>query len=303
MSFLESINKNKLRLITGLIIGFTVLGAVFAGGFLLMLVVMYIVYTGSKEYVAILRNKGFRPFLRLIIAVDIAFVILTTLQRFDLVPMVLTFGTIGAFMAVLFKGRQPYIANVATTVLGFIYGGFLPCFLILLRQLEMNSLGLITIKLNPGLGFIFLLFFTILFTDVGAYFFGSKFGKTPLAQVISPKKTVEGAVGGTLCGIAVSMGIGYFLHIFWYQSLIAGLLITFFAQIGDLAESLIKRDAGVKDSGNSLPGHGGFLDRADSYLFSTPVAYFYFKYFVINNQLALDVLDLARKAVHAVGLF
>ena len=85
--------------------------------------------------------------------------------------------------------------------------------------------------------------------------------------------------------------------------MIAGLLITFFAQIGDLAESLIKRDAGVKDSGNSLPGHGGFLDRADSYLFSTPVAYFYFKYFVINNQLALDVLDLARKAVHAVGLF
>ena len=173
MGLLDSINKNKLRLITGLIIGFTVLGAVFAGGFLLMLVVMYIVYVGSKEYVAILRNKGFRPFLRLIIAVDIAFVILTTLHRFDLVPMALTFGTIGAFMAVLFKGRQPYIANVATTVLGFIYGGFLPCFLILLRQLEMNSLGLITIKLNPGLGFIFLLFFTILLTDVGAYFFGS----------------------------------------------------------------------------------------------------------------------------------
>ena len=259
-------------------------------------------YAGSKEYVTILRNKGFRPFLRLIIAVDIVFVILTTLQRFDLVPMVLTFGTIGAFMAVLFKGRQPYIANVATTVLGFIYGGFLPCFLILLRQLEMNSLGLITVKLNPGLGFIFLLFFTILFTDVGAYFFGSKFGKIPLAHVISPKKTVEGAVGGTLSGVAVAMVIGYFLHILWYQSLIAGVLITFFAQIGDLAESLIKRDAGVKDSGNSLPGHGGFLDRADSYLFSTPVAYFYFKYFVINNQLALDVVDFARKAVHALGL-
>ena len=69
MGLLDSINKNKLRLITGLIIGFTVLGAVFAGGFLLMLVVMYIVYVGSKEYVAILRNKGFRPFLRLIIVV------------------------------------------------------------------------------------------------------------------------------------------------------------------------------------------------------------------------------------------
>lgn len=303
MSFLESLNKNKLRIVTGLIIAAIVSTAVFTGGFLLMLVVMYIVFAGSKEYVNILRKKGFRPFLRLIIAVDMAFVILTTLQRFDLVPLVITFGTIGAFMAVMFKGRQPYIANVATTVLGFIYGGFLPCFLILIRQLEMNSLGLITIKLNPGLGFIFLLFFTIMFTDVGAYFVGSKFGKTPLAQVISPKKTLEGAIGGAVSGVIVALIMGYFLHLIWYQSLIAGLLITFFAQIGDLAESLIKRDAGVKDSGNSLPGHGGFLDRADSYLFSTPVAYFYFKYFVLNNQLAMDVLDLARKAVHAVGLF
>ena len=84
--------------------------------------------------------------------------------------------------------------------------------------------------------------------------------------------------------------------------MIAGLLITAFAQIGDLAESLIKRDAGVKDSGNALPGHGGFLDRADSYLFSTPVAYFYFKYFVVNNELTLDFISFARRAMNAVGL-
>lgn len=302
MSFLDILNKNKLRIITGTVIGLTVMAAVFTGGFFLMALVMLVVYIGSKEYVTILRNKGFRPFFRLIIAVDLFIVLLTTLQRFDLVPIAITFGTIGAFMAVMFKGRQPYIANVATTILGFIYGGFLPCYLILLRQLEMNSLGLITIKMNPGLGFIFLLFFTILFTDVGAWFVGSRYGKTPMAHVISPKKTVEGSVGGAICGIATAMLIGYFLHLQWYQSLIAGTLITVFAQIGDLAESLIKRDAGVKDSGNSLPGHGGFLDRADSYLFSTPVAYFYFKYFVVDNQLTLDLVNFTRKVLHAVGL-
>lgn len=303
MSIFEVINKNKLRIVTGAIIALIVMAAVFTGGFFLMSLVMLVVYIGSKEYVTILRNKGFRPFFRLIIAVDLAIVVLTTLQRFDLVPMAITIGTIGAFMAVMFKGRQPYIANVATTVLGFIYGGFLPCYLILLRQLEMNALGLITIRMNPGLGFIFLLFFTILFTDVGAWFFGSRFGKTPLAHVISPKKTLEGAIGGTISGILVAMLMGYFLHLLWYQSLIAGSLITIFAQIGDLAESLIKRDAGVKDSGNSLPGHGGFLDRADSYLFSTPIAYFYFKYFVVDNQLMIDMISFARKALHAVGLF
>lgn len=295
------LNKNTLRLFTGSIIGLIVMGAVFMGGLPLMLLVMYIVAIGSKEYVNILKNKGFMPFLRLIIAVDFCFVILTTFQRFDLVPVVLVVGTIASFMAVMFYGRQPYIANVATTVLGFVYGGWLPCYLILIRQIEMNALGFITIRFNPGLGFIFLLFFTILLTDVGAYFFGSRFGKKQLAPVISPSKTVEGAIGGTLCGIFASMFIGHFLQLAWYHSLIVGILITLFAQIGDLAESLIKRDAGVKDSGDSLPGHGGFMDRADSYLFSTPIAYFYFKYFVVNNQLVIDMLDFLKKTAHIIG--
>ena len=302
MNILNLFNNSTLRLLTGIIIGVAVLGCVIAGGIPLMLLVMYVAFIGSKEYVCILEKKGFRPFLKLIIVADICFVLLTALKRFDLVPVVLTLGTIGAFMLVLWKGRQPYIANVATTVLGFIYGGWLPCFVILLRQLNQDSLGFLTIKMSSGLGFLVLLFFTILMTDVGGYVFGSKFGKTPLAPVVSPKKTVEGAIGGSLLAIATSMLIGFLIHIDWYQALIAGILITTFAQIGDLAESLIKRDAGVKDSGNSLPGHGGFLDRADSYLFSTPMAYFYFNYFVVNNDLALDFLSFARKALHAIGL-
>ncbi len=295
-------NNNTLRLFTGIIIGFLVLGCVITGGIPLMLLVMYVVYIGSKEYVNILQKKGFRPFLHLIIIADICFVVLTALKRFDLVPAVLTLGTIGAFTLVLCKGRQPYIANVATTILGFIYGGWLPCYIILLRQINQDSLGFFCIKMSSGLGFLILLFFTILMTDVGAYFFGSKFGKTPLAPVVSPKKTIEGAVGGSILALLTAMLIGFIIHIEWYQSLIAGFLITLFAQVGDLAESLIKRDAGVKDSGNSLPGHGGFLDRADSYLFSTPIAYFYFNYFVASDQLTIDFLTFARKALHAVGL-
>lgn len=302
MNILSLFNNTTLRIITGTIITFIVLACVIAGGIPLMLLVMYVAYIGSKEYVNILQKKGFRPFLKLIILADICFVILTAFKRFDLVPVVLTLGTIGAFTIVLCKGRQPYIANVATTILGFVYGGWLPCYVLLLRQLNQDSLGFFSIRMNSGLGFMLLLFCTILMTDVGGYVFGSKFGKTPLAPVVSPKKTVEGAIGGSLLAITAAMLIGYIIHIEWYQSLIAGLLITIFAQIGDLAESLIKRDAGVKDSGNSLPGHGGFLDRADSYLFSTPVAYFYFNYFVVSNQLTIDFLSFARKALHAVGL-
>ena len=302
MNILGLFNNTTLRIITGTAIGLFVLACVYAGGIPLMLLVMYVAYIGSKEYVDILQKKGFRPFLHLIIIADICFVILTALKRFDLVPVVLTFGTIGAFTLVLCKGRQPYIANVATTVLGFIYGGWLPCYVILLRQLNQDSLGFFSIKMCSGLGFMLLLFCTILMTDVGGYVFGSKFGKRPLAPVEKKKKTIEGSIGGSVLAIIAAMLIGYAIHIEWYQSLIAGLLITTFAQLGDLAESLIKRDAGVKDSGNSLPGHGGFLDRADSYLFSTPVAYFYFNYFVVSDQLTMDFLSFARKALDAVGL-
>ena len=84
--------------------------------------------------------------------------------------------------------------------------------------------------------------------------------------------------------------------------MIVGLLITVFAQLGDLSESLIKRDAGVKDSGNSLPGHGGFLDRVDSFMFSAPVAYYFFKYFVISNSLWSEFVEVVHSVLKVIGL-
>lgn len=85
-------------------------------------------------------------------------------------------------------------------------------------------------------------------------------------------------------------------------SLILGLLCTTFAQIGDLCESLIKRDAGVKDSGDLLPGHGGFLDRADSYVFTIPVMFYYLKYFVASDQLIIDLTNFIQRIFHVIGL-
>src|SRR5690606_996650 len=109
-------------------------------------------------------------------------------------------------------------------------------------------------------------------TDTGAYFFGRAFGKHKLWPTISPKKTIEGAIGGIIsaCIVGISFHLIYpFEHSFWMIVLVT-ILVSMVGQLGDLVESAYKRYFGVKDSGNILPGHGGILDRFDSLLFVVP---------------------------------
>lgn len=300
MSALISLKKNKKRILTGAIVGLIVLFCVIRGGFPLLLLISAFVWLGSKEYVDILKNKGFLPFFKVIIIVGLLLVVTTSCGLLEAMPLVLAGGVMASFLAVLFRGRQPYIANVATTILGFAFA-WLPCYIILIRQLNTDDFGFFKWHFNDGMNFLVLMFFVILATDIGAYYFGSKFGKHKLAEVISPKKTIEGSIGGALCAVLTSLIIGHFIHLQWYHSLIAGVLITSFAQLGDLSESLIKRDAGVKDSGDSLPGHGGFLDRADSYIFTAPITYYYFKYIVLSGYSLSDFIVYLKKVLNVIG--
>ena len=134
-----------------------------------------------------------------------------------------------------------------------------------------------------GAGFCALMLFSVAVTDIFCYFVGCKFGKHKLAPVISPNKTIEGSLGGSVMCLVFAMIIGLPLGLPWYHTAILGILIAIFAQIGDLCESMIKRDAGVKDSSNILPGHGGIMDRVDSYLLTFVVVYYYAQYFVLSN--------------------
>jgi len=119
--------------------------------------------------------------------------------------------------------------------------------------------------------------FLIVASDIGSYFVGKSFGKKSLSP-ISPSKTIEGLIGGISCSILLAIFFAFLLN--WENPLLVGILygilISLMALVGDLIESMMKRDAKIKDSGTFLPGHGGILDRIDSYIFTPSVLYYIF---------------------------
>ena len=163
------------------------------------------------------------------------------------------------------------IPALAVTLFGICYVAWLFNHLTFLRALP------------HGRSFIFYLLLIVWSGDTGAYYSGSYFGKHKLAPVISPKKTVEGAVGGTAASILASIIAKLtFLPLLSYpHALVLALLMAVIAQSGDLCESMLKRSANVKDSGAILPGHGGILDRVDGVMFAAPVLYYYAVLFLV----------------------
>lgn len=161
------------------------------------------------------------------------------------------------------------IVGVSTTIFGILYISWTFSFMMKLKLISQGSLP------AGSLLVAFLLLVTKV-GDIGAYFIGTYFGKHSLIPRISPKKSVEGAVGGFIFSVAAAIASKAFLpSVPVYHLLVLGCLLGVLAQIGDLSESLIKRDSQVKDSANLIPGLGGVLDLVDSILFTAPTLYFY----------------------------
>ena len=138
--------------------------------------------------------------------------------------------------------------------------------------------------LEQGFSYLFFMFLVIWATDTMAYFSGRAFGSKKLSPLISPNKTIEGSVGGSLSALLIALLFNKYFALFTETPLILLalfiLLLTIISQIGDLFESTLKRLYNVKDSGNIFPGHGGVLDRFDSTLFTAPIYYIFIKYFI-----------------------
>lgn len=170
--------------------------------------------------------------------------------------------------------RSPYLAwsDLGLTLAGALYTGGLLGYAPLLASIpETPSRG-------DGVTWMLLVLLGTAACDTGAYLVGSRLGKHKMIPHISPGKTWEGLVGGVLGAVIAAVALSGILKIGWLPAILLGLLICVAAVSGDLCESLLKRAAGVKDSGNIIPGHGGILDRVDSILFVLLAVYWFTKY-------------------------
>ena len=193
-------------------------------------------------------------------------------RRLDAPGLLLAFFTgilIYVFAESIFSGKVAgELVTVALKLTGILIIGWgVGYHLILLRNTD-----------EIGRQLIFLLAGTVWGSDTGAYLIGRAVGKHRLGTPISPRKTVEGTIAGLVLGTLAGLALGAILlreTLSLANAAFIGLILSALGQLGDLSASLVKRTAGVKDSGDAIPGHGGFLDRCDSLIFSTPVLYYY----------------------------
>ncbi|MCX6989822.1 MAG: CDP-archaeol synthase [Chlamydiae bacterium] len=250
---------------------------------ILVLCVAGLAGVGVWEYARLAAAKNFDPSVKAMIFISMAEVFaFFAAHKHVVIPefpaLVLVIGAI-VFFLLHFKGTSDALANVAVEFFGVCYVS-VPLSALLGILYPLSHEGLV----QDGRWWLVYLIVVTKITDVGAYFVGKLWGKRKLAPILSPKKTVEGAIAGFICAVGMSMFISYLgktiaptaFNLPLLEAFFLGILIGVLAQVGDLAESLLKRDAVVKDS-NTLPGLGGVLDMVDSLLLTAPIVYFYLK--------------------------
>ena len=230
------------------------------------------------EFCQLSRAIGSRSGRIIVVSSGLVFC-LSALTKHVPVELALAFTLFFAFAFQIFRDEvNAAFLSVTSVLTGAVYIGWAFGYhLILLRNLS-NSVGK-----SVGSQLIFYLLVIIWCEDTAAYLVGKRFGRHKLSPRISPGKTVEGALAGLCFGTLGGLGIQALLlkdTLSLTHTIILGILLGIVSQMSDLSESVIKRSAHVKDSGNLIPGHGGLLDRCDSLIFSAPTLYYYFRYLI-----------------------
>ncbi|XP_030513808.2 phosphatidate cytidylyltransferase 4, chloroplastic-like isoform X1 [Rhodamnia argentea] len=291
----QKASQLRKRIVFGLGIGISVGGVVLAGGWVFTVALASAVFAGSREYFELVRSRGIAAgmtppprYVSRVCSVICALMPILTLY-FGL-DFSVTSAAFLVAIALLLQRGNPRFSQLSSTIFGLFYCGYLPCFWVKLRC------GLAAPALHTRLGAAWPILLggqahwtvglvaaltsisSIIAADTYAFLGGKAFGRTPLTS-ISPKKTWEGTVVGLGGCIATSVILSKIFC--WPSSLLSAIalgFLNFFGSVfGDLTESMIKRDAGVKDSGSLIPGHGGILDRVDSYIFTGALMYSFVK--------------------------
>ena len=275
----------KQRLISGIIVAAVAVTAIIIGGYVLDILIILFAGIGLFEFYDAFSKRGFAPvkafsavYLALLVLMmylksDSFFSILIHTKRLgevNLFPPIFFIAMLILLAKLVFQHEKYNAVDASITVFGGFYVVFFISYFSKIRAFE------------GGVYLFFLALVGAVATDTFAYFIGKAIGKRKLIEAISPKKTVAGSVGGFVGNIVVLTIYGVVL---WYTGAYRGLALYQYpiigavtgvvSQIGDLTASAIKRYAGIKDFGKIIPGHGGILDRIDSYLFAIPVVYYY----------------------------
>jgi len=260
------------RVISSLLVTTVVLFVVFfMPNWIYCLLVSLLIAVSLNEFYGIVAKKGILVYKYFGIICGMLYPVVIYLQMgtvgfVHLSPFLVVLACLFTFVLQFTRKEHSRgsVSSISVTMFGLLYIGWFLSFFVNIKFLTNGNA---------------LIFFLILVTksaDIGAFFIGRAFGRRSLIPRISPNKTVEGTIGGIATGMSMSLLSKAYLPSFsFYQLVTLGALLSVIGQVGDLAESLLKRDCGVKDSGTTLPGYGGMLDMLDSLLFTTPIFYFY----------------------------
>ncbi|MHB8139465.1 MAG: phosphatidate cytidylyltransferase [Smithellaceae bacterium] len=267
-------NSNLQRWMTGIVLAVVLLLIIFLGSLeLFTAAITLIIFVGIWEYNGIVFGPGFlkEKAESLILAVLIPVVVL--FGNAQLLVALLAFAVMVVFIVFLWKVNETNfdVSSVAKVIFGMLYIPLLASHFIMLRKLDSGTSWILFVLVIGIVG------------DTVALYVGKSLGKRKLIELVSPGKTLEGTIGLILGGTIAASLFGYFLFpdIAVVHFLILGLVGSIIGQLGDLCESVIKRNYGKKDASSLLPGHGGLMDRMDSLIFLAPFVYYY-RIFVIG---------------------
>ncbi|MDX5348285.1 MAG: phosphatidate cytidylyltransferase [Hymenobacteraceae bacterium] len=271
----KEMSNLQQRVISGVIGGAVFIGAIWFNEWTFFLIFLLLTLFGLREFYRLLREKAYEPNEPVGVGLGVLLFISAFLVQMELVQeeLLFLFLPLTALVLIfeLFRQKPQPFTNIALTLLGVLYiaGSFS-----LLPLLVLMPDGSYTWQVLLGMLLL------IWMSDSGAYFVGKNFGKRKILERVSPGKSWEGWIGGTVFSLVLAWGLSYWFTVLpLWQWLVVAVLVSVFGVLGDLVESLLKRSLGVKDSGTLIPGHGGILDRFDSLLMIIPFVVAFLKIF------------------------